>query len=378
MMHWLRTTWSRGWAALRKDRLDREFDEEVTTHLELLIDEGRRNGMSAIDARRDALRKLGRPELIRDVHRDQRGMPILDVLAQDLRYAVRMLWKSRAFTTIAALSLALGIGANTALFSLVDNLLLRSLPVRAPERLVQVHVVDFTGPFKKPLNIFSPRVFDDIRAHAPVFSEIIGFNRLDRPTVTIDGVADPPREVEQVSENFFRDLGVVQLVGRTPEPSDGPVAIISYRLWQDRFGGSPSVVGRALTVDGRVCSIVGVAPPRFRGLSIETSTDLWMTSRTGMKQMIARLKPGVTAEQAQLALQPLVGQFTQDFPPEVRRDMPPLHVELPAAGRGISQLRAQYERPLLALTALVTLVLLITCTNVGNLLMVRNTARRLR
>ncbi len=140
MTHWLRTIWSRLLAMVRKDRLDREFDEELTTHLELLIDEGRRRGISHTDARRQALRKLGGLASIREVHREQRGMPVLDVLAQDLRYAVRMLWKSPAFSAVVTLSLALGIGANTALFSLVDDLLLRSLPVREPDRLLQVQV----------------------------------------------------------------------------------------------------------------------------------------------------------------------------------------------------------------------------------------------
>ena len=129
----------------------------MTTHLELFIDEGRRRGLSPADARREALRKLGRPVALREVHREQRGMPVLDVLAQDVRYAVRMLWKSPAFTGIVTLSLALGIGANTALFSLVDNLLLRSLPVREPDRLVQVRQTHSALGIKKAGNAFRRR-----------------------------------------------------------------------------------------------------------------------------------------------------------------------------------------------------------------------------
>ena len=357
-------------------RLDREFDEELTTHLELLIDEGRGRGLSDADARREAIRKLGQPVALREVHREQRGMPVLDVLAQDLRYAVRILWKTPAFTGIVTLSLALGIGANTALFSLADNLLLRSLPVREPDRLVQVlQTVSGLG-IKKVGNAFSPPTFDYIRAHNHVLSEIVGFNQLDHPVVAIDGVVEPPRQVERVSANFFRDLGVMPAVGRVPEPSDDAVAIISSGLWRARFGGSSTVLGRALTIDGQGYTIIGVAPARFRSLSIESSRDLWISSRADAdQQMIARVKPGVTTAQAQSAMQVLFRQLAQQQPEGVPWDER-MQIELVPAGKGLSQLRAQYERPLLALTVLVTLVMLITCTNVGNLLLVRNSARR--
>jgi predicted permease len=383
MTHWLRTIWSRSLAMVTKDRLDRDFDEELTTHLELLIDEARRRGMSHTDARRAALLKLGGLESIREVHREQRGMPVLDVLAQDLRYAVRMLSKSPAFTCIVTLSLALGIGANTALFSLVDDLLLRSLPVREPDRLVQVRQTVTVLGITKVATSFPKDAFDYIRRHNQVFSEIVGFTPLDRPVVMVDGIAEPARQVEQVSENFFRDLGVPTALGRTPDSSDGPVAVISYRLWRARFDASSSAVGRSLTIDGQTYSLIGVAVPQFLGLSLESSPDLWISSAglsaAAPQQMIARLKPGVIASQAQAALDVLFNQLAQEPPGIVaggRPGQPPAAVALLAAGKGLSALRAQYERPLLALTGLVTLVLLITCTNVGNLLMVRNSARK--
>jgi predicted permease len=360
---------------LRKQRLDREFDEELTTHLELLIDEGRRSGMSEADACREALRKLSHPESLRESHRDQRGMPVVEVLAQDLRYAVRMLWKSPAFTCIAALSLGLGIGANTALFSLIDDLLLRSLPVREPDRLVQVCRLMTGLGIRKPVS-FSRREFDDIRVRNPVFSEVVGFNRLDRPAVSVDGVTEPSREVERVSENFFSDLGVSLIAGRPPRTTDGAVAIISYRLWRARFDDSPNVLGRVITIDGQAYSVVGIAPARFRGVSIDSPADLWLSSPTaGDLSMIARLKPGVTAGQAQASMQVIFDQMDQERSEEERRNKPHLQAELLPAGKGLSGLRTEYERPLLALTVLVALVLLITCTNVGSLLMVRNTGR---
>jgi predicted permease len=355
--------------------LDRQFDEELSTHLELLVDEYRRGGMAPDEARREAIRKLGRPETLRQSHRDQRGIPVLEMLAQDLYYAFRILRKSPGFTCIATLSLALGIGANTALFSLVDTLLIRSLPVRDPERLVQVQQINPTGYFKKGRMLFPKTVFDSVRAYGPIVSEVVGFARMDRPSITIDGAPDPPREVERVSENFFRDLGVKPILGRSPEPSDGAVAMVSYRMWRDRFGSTAGVLGRALIINGGIFTIVGVAPRQFLGLSIENSLDLWISSGPAADQMmIVRLQAGVTPAQAEAALDARVPQLEE----QAQGLAPRLKVELLPAGKGVSlsRLREQYQRPLLALMGLVILVLLITCINVGNLLTVRNSARR--
>jgi len=368
---WLRTIWSRFRAMVSKDRLEREFDEELTTHLELLVDEARRHGLSPADARREALRRLGRPEIIREIHREQRGVHMFDALAQDLKYSVRMLWKSPAFTATVALSLALGIGANTALFSLVDDLLLRSVPVRQADRLVQVRQVALALGFRKPLDAFPAPAFDHMRTHNEAFSEIVGFMRIERPAIALDGVAEAGREVVQTSTNFFDDLGVTPRFGRAPLSSDAAVAVISHAWWQTRFAGSPNVLGRLVSVGGQPYEIVGVAPPQFNGLSIDYAADLWISSRsTGPLHMIARLKPGVTFAQAQTSTQTIL-QHLALLPPDF-----PTETELLSAGKGLSQLRERYVRPLLALTVLVALVLLITCTNVGTLLTVRNAARR--
>jgi predicted permease len=377
MTPWLRTIWSRCRAIVTRERLDREFDEELMTHLELLVDEGRRRGLSAAEARREAMRRLGRPEVLREAHRDQRGLPMVDMLTQDFRYALRMLRKSPAFTAVAVLSLALGIGANTALFSLVDALLLRSLPVRDPGQLVLVQQAFYGLGLRKAGSSFSQPAFDYVRAHSDVLSAVVGSTRLDRPTVVVDAVTEPQRQVEQVSPNFFQDLGVTPAVGRTPLASDEAVAVVSYGLWRGRFGAASDVLTRSLSVDGRPFMIVGVAPPRFLGLAIETSTDIWIVSATPTPalQMVARLKPGVTAAQAQAATEVLIRQLAQAEPRTIRWDQG-MRLELLPAGKGLSQLRTGYRRPLLALTVLAALVLLVTCTNVGNLLMVRNTARR--
>jgi predicted permease len=363
--------WSRCSAALSRARLDREFDEELTTHLELLIDEGLSRGLSPADARRLALQRLGRPDVLREAYREQRGIDMVDRLLQDLKYSLRMLWKTPVFTAVIALSLALGIGANTALFSLVDDLLLRALPVRDPDRLVQVRQVGLVMGFRKPLDAFGPQAFETMRAHNGTLSEIVGFARLDRPAVLVDGEADPARYLEQVSLNFFRDLGVVPVIGRTPEASDGAVVVVSHAWWQSRFGAGPGVLGKVVSVNGQAAEIVGVAPPRFHGLSIDAPADMWIASRTATNlQMVARTKPGLAPAQIRAATDAVFRELAL-IPPGI-----PVEAELLPAGNGISQLRAQFGRPLLALTVLVALVLLITCTNVGNLLMVRNASRR--
>ena len=378
MTSFFRLLWSRLRSFVGKGRLDRELDVELATHLELLTDEARKRGLSEADARREALLKLGRPESIRDQHPHARRLRLADLLVQDSKYAFRMLRKSPAFTAVVTLTLALGIGANTALFSLVDNLLLRSLPVRDPGQLVQVSVIPiFPGGFKKGVNAFDGTVFEAVRAPDRPFADAVGFMRLDRPTVAVDGETELSRNVEQISVNFFSGLGVAPVIGRTPEPSDNAIAVVSARWWRARFDGRQDVLGRTVTVNGQPYSIIGVAPSGFYGFLVEDGADIWIVSPEAPElRMIARLKPGVTAVQAQGAMhayfrQYLVDRFRGQFPPDQ-----PVETELLPAGQGLSQLRGQYRGALLALMALVTIVLFTTCTNVGNLLMLRNAARR--
>jgi len=295
---------------------------------------------------------------------------------RDVRYALRMLWKTPAFTVVVTLSLALGIGANTALFSLVDSLLLRSLTVSNPAQLVFV-TQTFSGMgIRKSAETLPKPTFDYVREHNPIFSEIVGFARLIRPAVSLEGVADSSRQVEHISTNFFRDLGVTPMIGRAPEAADGAVAVVSYGLWRTRYGGDPRVLGRALTVEGQQYMIVGVAPPRFFGLSFDTPADIWIPAPAEAPlQMIARLKPEVSPQQGEAAMQVLFRQLARVQPNTATWDDERMRAELLPAGKGLSQVRTQYRGPLLALAVLVTLVLLITCTNVANLLTLRNSAR---
>jgi predicted permease len=376
MIAGLRAFLSRLAASFRNRRLDRGFDVEVSTHIDLLIDEHRDKGLSEIEATRAAYRKLGRVPALRDQHRDQRGLPFVDALRQDSKFAARTLWKAPAFTAIVVLSLALGIGANTALFTLIDGLLLRSLPVRNPEQLVQLHVSPMMGSkLKKPLISFGPRVFEDFRSRTGVFSAVVGFWPIDRPMIEVDGSPEPERGVQFMSANFFQDLGVSPIAGRSPASSDDNVAVISARWHRTRFAGG-SAVGRTLSVNGRPYSIIGVAPLRFHGFLLENAADIWLVSRAAPELvLVGRMQPTVTPLQAQAAVSDymrryFLDRFTGNFPPDQA-----VETEAVPVGRGVSQLREDYTGALWSLMALVSIVLLTTCTNVGNLLMLRNAAR---
>ena len=167
------------------------------------------------------------------------------MLGQDTRTAVRTLWKHRGFTAFATLSLALGIGANTALFSLVDRLLLRSLAVSEPARLVEVQRTISRLGIQKTITGASPAAFEAVRAHPEIFAAVVGFEYLDRPMVTIGGASEPNRRLARVSANFFRDLGIQPAVGRAPEATDDAVAIVGDAWWRERFGASADALGRA-------------------------------------------------------------------------------------------------------------------------------------
>jgi putative ABC transport system permease protein len=298
------------------------------------------------------------------------------MLAHDARMALRTLWTHRGFTIFATLSLALGIGANTALFSLVDGLLLRSLPVREPARLVEVQQAIARLGIVKPITGASPAAFDAVRSHPEIFEAVVGFDDVDRSVVTIDGVTEPERQLARVSADFFAELGIAPRLGRVPSAADDAVIVISDAWWRDRFDARPDALGRSVMVNGQAYTVIGVAPPRFRGMSIDAATDAWIVSRTpATLRMLARLAPGVDAARGRAAAEVVFRQLAETSP-DAMRWSDDMHTTLVPAGRGLSRLRDQYERPLLALSALVVVVLLVTCTNVGNLLVVRNAGRR--
>jgi predicted permease len=292
------------------------------------------------------------------------------MFARDMSHGFRTLIRRPGFTLVVVISLACGIGVNTALFSLVNQLLLQSLPVRDSEQLVLVQrVLEIEGARPKLLG-FSADDLEVVGRNTTVFSNVLGFSNLDRPAVRIQGVTEPPLAVQQVSDAFFRTLGMPMLMGASE--SNAPGAVISYRFWQTRFGGNANVLGSTVEINSDSYSIIGVAPTRFLGLELENSPDIWFEPKTSAVtyNMVGRLKTNVTAEQARPALEALFHHIDQHETGQER-----LQVRLSPAGRGLSSLRGQYQGPLLALMVLLSLVLLIMCINIGTLLTVRNSAR---
>ncbi len=316
----------------------------------------------------------------------------MQTLWQDLRYGARMLIKQPGFTLIAVLTLALSIGANAAIFSLVDAVLLKMLPIKQPE---QLWFINHAGPRGAGAAPPYP-CFERFRDHTSHLSGIAAFSPSE-PKVSIDGQIERIKG-QFVSGNYFSLLGVRALIGRAFAPSDdavigtggpdGPVAVIGYHYWQRRFAFSPEVIGKVIQFGKTPVTIIGVTPPEFSGLLPGRDVDInlpmmladtrFLTEKSALWfYAVGRLKPGSSVEQARAELDVMFQAFINEMPvsPEIRKDYFD-HLELIAAGQGLYGLRLAYSEPLLTLMVIVGLVLLITCANVANLLLARATARR--
>jgi predicted permease len=335
-----------------------------------------------------------------------RSIPDMAHLWQDVRFALRTLRKSPVFVVVAVLSLALGIGANTAIFSLVDQILLRLLPVKDPEQLVLLwgrgdHYGSNNGP-----NKLSYPMYEDFRTHNEVFSGMFARNNMEM-SVSSEGKTERV-DGEIVSGTYFPVLGVGAAIGRVFNENDdkvvggAPYAVLSHRYWISRFAGSPSVIGKKLVVNGFPLTVIGVSQAGFDGTDPTSSPQIRvplimkaeldslnfynLKNRRGRwVNTFGRLKPGVSIEQAKASLQPFFHQMLnmevqeQAFSrtaPEVKQSFLRMWVDLIPASKGRSNLRRQFSSSLLVLTAIVGLVLLIACANVANLLIARATARQ--
>jgi predicted permease len=365
-------------------RDDQRLREEMEEHLTLQTEENLRAGMSVEEARRQAVMKFGGVGTVREDYHAEQSLPFIENLIQDARYALRMFAKSPGFAAIAILTTALGIGATTAIFSVVDATLLHPLPYPHPEELVRLD--DYLrGSGAQSVGMSVPEWRD--LAHSGIF-QYVGV--IFSGSGNLTGSAEPERiQVETVSPNYLSLLGVKPELGRLfnpddPTPGFNREVVISYGLWKREFGGDPHILGKNLRLDNDLYHIVGVMPPGFRepGRTLDQrKTELWAAcgfalspsnrSRRGLVDVVARLKPGLTLTAAQSRLDALVSnlqkQYPGDYPVEsgwtIR--LSPLKESLVGNAR----------QALMMLLGAVGLVLLIACVNVANLLLARASAR---
>lgn len=387
-MRWLHAFALRLVGLFQRQRQDSEFADELQSHLEMHIEDNLRAGMSPEQARRAALLKLGGLEQIKESYRNHRGFPLLESLLQDLRFGLRMLHKNPGFTSVAVLALALGIGANTAIFSLINALMLRAVPARDPGTLVELL---HRYPGEPAFNGFSWDAYQIMRDHNHVLSDLI----VDSPdSFVIRGQMLEPHTIlgAYLSGTFFETLGLRAAIGRLigPEGDDlgrpSAVAVVSWSYWKGKFNSAPAILGRQIFVNDTPVTIVGVTEQGFNGLNEEMSQDVWLPLSMepvihhsalgwGSLGLVGRLKPGVSigqarAEMAVLFLSAIEAPGVGPYVREMKFEMDP-------AANGLSTpLRRMLRTPLVVLMAIVSLVLLITCANLAGLLLARGASRR--
>jgi putative ABC transport system permease protein len=396
-MFWLRLIYTRLYGLLRKNRIEQDMEEEMRFHLRMRARENTERGMSPEEAEREARRRFGNIGKIKDLGRDIKGGGLMETILQDLRYGARMLLKHPGFTLIAVITLALGIGANTAIFSLANAILLQPLPIKDAERIVDVRI--FTANAAK-MSAFSYPDYLDLRARTGEAVDLFAISGVN-PILDLSGSnsnATAENEVEElrgllVSGTYFSALGGNAMLGRTLKPEDDlapgahPVVILSHSFWQRRFGAVPDVLGKTILLNTLPFTVVGVAEESFSGTG-RKAPDVWLpllmrdkliagdnqlSQRNSMwLNVMGRLRPGVSRQQAEAALEIALSLLKPGRTEFFRRHKIKAY---PA-----SLLPPQDRRILTTVAAValgaVTLVLLIACLNVAGLMLARMAARQ--
>ncbi|HEY3935789.1 MAG TPA: ABC transporter permease [Bryobacteraceae bacterium] len=385
---------------------DREFNEEIQTHLQIEADRLVQEGMPPQEALAAARRAFGNATSARErFYESRRWMP-LDHLARDVRYALRQLRHAPVSTATVIFSLALGIGVNTAIFSLADQALLRALPVEKPQQLVLLNWHgSFVGGGVGSDNLLPHPFFRELRKENDVFVDM--FARFPTDVHLSTGARSQPVGAEIVSGSYFPTLGVRPRLGRLLGDSDDlqpgahPVVVLSYDYWRNHLGSDPAIVGKRVLINDFPMTVVGVAERGFHGVDVAAAPALWIPimmkrqatpgwdalndRRTSWLHVFGRLKPGITARQAQARLQPWFKAYLRadtrregwpQVTPAQMRDYLASRLNLLPAAEGRSDLRGMIREPLLILLAATGLILLLACLNVANLSLAKVLARR--
>jgi predicted permease len=369
-------------ALFHRSRTDKEMEEELGAHIQDRANDLERSGLPRAEAERQARIEFGGCEKYKEEIREAQGAHFLETLIQDLRLGLRMLRNSPGFAIVAILTLALGIGANTAIFTVTNGLMLRTLPVRDPGRLVEL-LHQYPG--EPAFNGFSWDAFRIMRDGNHVFSDLI-VDSLNVIAVRADKLKPQNVFVGQVGGTFFQALGVRPAVGRLIGPEDvhmgdhSPVAVISWSFWKSRFDLDPGIIGEKIVVGDTPLTIIGVTQRGFYGISEHARQDVWWPVSLGPSSgmwygLLGRLKPGVSMEQARAEMAVLFQAAIDrpDVDPFVRR----MKLRIEPAGNGVTTpLSQMLSRPLTVLMATVGLLMLLACANLAGLLLARGASRQ--